>query len=846
MFTFFKKPLSDIPEIALFERIEQEIPSIRQGYLNTTEFKASPAFIELSQKSPAEKAEFISVLATWERFKVIKKLNQIWDYPRDTERYSFIALLNLFSTLLKSRLPFSEDQLLGLLRFCTEYPVEYQLNSQSILNQISHYLSAQSPTSTLIEAIEAYRNQLKARDNVHLKKILPKFDSLLSSLTNGGKQIVLADENDEWGKFINQYVAALEDPLQSQIYGLLGHLQQANGSKPSAKFLLSATALTSPISSAVTENLLIDWLNALLELKPHSITTQHSHNGRAYQWTDTFFLIGMNSELAKGLVWNLLNFPDLPNLSFLLANLAEKCFQKIPQKGPASAAVGNACIYVLSELGLNGVAQLSRLKMRIKQSSTQGLIQRYLQVAAAKLQMQPEEIEDLAVPHFELSDGCIETQIGDYNATLSIESVQKVKIQWRKGDTLLKSEPAPVKNNFKTELKSLKETANQIQKNLAAQRDRIDRMFILDRVWTKTAFEKCYLQHGLMQFITKQLIWTFENSGVMSSGFWQDKSFKTIDLKEIEIHENTQIRLWHPVGKSIEEIQLWRTFMESHEIKQPIKQAFREVYLLTDAEIKTHSYSNRMAAHILKQHQFNMLAKSRGWRYSLLGAYDKGYESEIASLDLPQFDLRAEFWVQEVNADNAWNDTGIWDYVSTDQVRFRRLNQMETIVPLNEIPPIILSEVLRDTDLFVGVASVGNDPLWRDNGGIQQFRNYWESYSFGDLNELAKTRKSILERLIPRLKIAKVASIEGNFVIIKGTFRTYKIHIGSGNILMKPNDQYLCIVPDRSSKSNIQNIPFLPFEGDNILSIIISKAFLLAEDDKITDTTITSQIHHKH
>ena len=34
----------------------------------------------------------------------------------------------------------------------------------------------------------------------------------------------------------------------------------------------------------------------------------------------------------------------------------------------------------------------------------------------------------------------------------------------------------------------------------------------------------------------------------------------------------------------------------------------------------------------------------------------------------------------------------------------------------------------------------------------------------------------------------------------------------------------------------------LPFECDEMLSIIISKAFLLVDDDKIKDTSIRSQI----
>jgi hypothetical protein len=155
---------------------------------------------------------------------------------------------------------------------------------------------------------------------------------------------------------------------------------------------------------------------------------------------------------------------------------------------------------------------------------------------------------------------------------------------------------------------------------------------------------------------------------------------------------------------------------------------------------------------------------------------------------------------------------------------------------------LILSEILRDVDLFVGVCSVGNDPEWRDNGGLPQYRDYWTSYSFGDLTAVAKTRKQILEKLLPRLKINKVSSIDGKFLRVKGTKRTYKIHIGSTNILMEPNDQYLCIVPARGKDKNTDSL-FLPFEGDRGLSLVLSKAFLLAADDKITDTTILSQIN---
>jgi hypothetical protein len=162
---------------------------------------------------------------------------------------------------------------------------------------------------------------------------------------------------------------------------------------------------------------------------------------------------------------------------------------------------------------------------------------------------------------------------------------------------------------------------------------------------------------------------------------------------------------------------------------------------------------------------------------------------------------------------------------------------------LEGIPPLVFSEAMRDADLFVGVASVGNDPNWSDGGPEGRYRDYWVSYSFGDLSETARTRKEVLERLIPRLKIASRCRLTERFLIVRGDVRTYKIHLGSGNIMMEPNDQYLCIVPARgAAHGGLEGKVFLPFEGDGTLAIILSKALLLAEDNKIKDPTILHQI----
>jgi hypothetical protein len=96
-----------------------------------------------------------------------------------------------------------------------------------------------------------------------------------------------------------------------------------------------------------------------------------------------------------------------------------------------------------------------------------------------------------------------------------------------------------------------------------------------------------------------------------------------------------------------------------------------------------------------------------------------------------------------------------------------------------------------------------------------------------------------LAALLPMLAIADRCELTGRFLVVRGDLRTYKIHLGSGNVLMTPDDQYLCIVAARDARASKL---FLPFDDDPLLSLILSKAFLLVGDTKITDPAITRQI----
>jgi hypothetical protein len=348
-----------------------------------------------------------------------------------------------------------------------------------------------------------------------------------------------------------------------------------------------------------------------------------------------------------------------------------------------------------------------------------------------------------------------------------------------------------------------------------------------ERQWSLPDWRSRYLDQPALSRLARRLIWMFTGDGVSAPS-------------TNEANSAISVRLWHPAGETADSVRAWRAFLEARQITQPFKQAHREVYLLTDAERRTETYSNRFAGHVLRQHQVNALCAARGWSYKLQGGWDGG--GGVPTLDLPAAHLRAEFWIEPVIGDDApASHAGVALHLTTDQVRFsggKPYGQLR----LDAIHPQVFSEVMRDVDLFVGVCSVGNDPTWSDGGPNGHFRDYWNIFSFGDLSATAETRKEILATLVPRLAIARQCSLTGRFLRVQGSLRAYKIHLGSGNVLMEPNDQYLCIVPDRSQKKAFAPNFYLPFEGDHLVGIILSKAFLLARDEKITDPSITRQI----
>ncbi len=530
-----------------------------------------------------------------------------------------------------------------------------------------------------------------------------------------------------------------------------------------------------------------------------------------------------------------------------LGDAALACYRKIPNYGARSTKAGNACVQALGAMAsLTSIAQLQRLLQRIKLPSQTNQVEGALAAAAQARGLSADDLEELVVPTFDIVNGVATRAFGEFTAELAVRGSDTVDLNWLKADgSSQKSIPWQVKSDYPDRLKELKREQKEIREALGVQRSRIERLMVDDRNWSFPDWRARYLDHPLVSLIASRLLWTFEQGGQSMVGGCVDGQIVGLDNRKLDwIGDATRVRIWHPIESVASDVLAWREWLERLEITQPFKQAHREIYILTDAERETDTYSNRFAAHILRQHQLNALCQQRGWRYRLQGAWD-GFN--VPTLEFPDLGLRAEYWVEGIEQGDGGglSSAFVYLYVTTDQVRFAD-SSSGAAIPLAEIPPRLFSEVMRDVDLFVGVSSIGADPHWLDGGQARMdgYQGYWWDFSFGELTVRAESRRESLARLLPRMsKLDGRWELDGRFLKIRGEIRRYKIHLGSGNILMEPNDQYLCIVPGRGARGRRPGDDlFLPFEGDQTLSVILSKALMLAEDANIKDPTIKMQI----
>lgn len=508
---------------------------------------------------------------------------------------------------------------------------------------------------------------------------------------------------------------------------------------------------------------------------------------------------------------------------------------------PRSLKLANACARAMAEIAAPAsITELFALERAVRHGTLRKTIRLAIDELAAARSMSRQELLELAVEHHDLdAGGRRDVPLGDATARIVTDGVTATLVYVDEHGNPRKTMPRAVKEAHATTLAALRAELKNIRTTIAGERHRLEGLMALDPRWPLARWRAHYLDHPITGALTRRLIWTFRSP--------DDSEIHGIPLDEgtvvdaagraAAIAPQAQVRLWHPIHATREAVRAWRQRLLDEEIAQPFKQAFRETYALTPAEAETVTYSNRFAGHIFGQSQARALLSSRGWSPVALAGWDDGIDHGVARRAFEPSGLRAEFHfdpVTEFGPDMG----GLYPYCTSDQVGFVDATD-DDAVALDAVPAVVFTEAMRDVDLVIGVSTIGADPNWLDRGEGRQFDRYWLKVGFGELGELARTRRDVLAQLLPRLAIADRCELQDRFLLVRGRLRTYRIHLGSSNVQMSPDDRYLCIVGARDRR--VEKL-FVPFDDDLVLSLVLSKAFLLVEDDAITDPSIVAQL----
>jgi len=605
-------------------------------------------------------------------------------------------------------------------------------------------------------------------------------------------------DSDTWGRERLAWLTTMPSARREAWTALLEHCATtANKSRPTKRWETQAAPLVANVGDAEVNEVLRGWMESI-PLGPTEST----------MWPDVPLGTSEgNRAVLKGLVWSAM-FIDDATLGATIGSFAERCFRKIPVFGAASTKLGNASLITLGRLpGVRGVAALSRLMGKIRYASAKRVVERALNETAERTGTTREELEEIGVPDFET----VRIALAEFTAELTIDDGQAV-LRWIKPNGKpQKSVPKAVKEQHSDEVKQLTKRRKELDELLEGQALRLERMWLADRRLPAAKLVERYLKHPIVGTLARRLVWVVGDKAVT----WQDGRFIGVTGNRVEIADDAQARLWHPLDlESADELLVWRDRFLDLGIRQPFKQLWREVFAPQDPDA---TIDERLAGHILRQHALAGMAQRHGWQYQIQGYFDS---HNLPTRDLPRWNLSVEFQADPVRHDS---DDYLFSYLLSGAIRFLRDHDP---VALGEVPAIVFSEVMRDIDWFISSSSVANDPTW-DGRAEESWSEYWDRGAWGDLAPAGQTRRAIVEHVLPRTTLREHATLDEQWLVVQGPGGPYRVHLGSGNVRRDGSDAPLVLKIGKREREQVADV-FLPFEGDGMLTDIFARAFILS------------------
>jgi len=394
-------------------------------------------------------------------------------------------------------------------------------------------------------------------------------------------------------------------------------------------------------------------------------------------------------------------------------------------------------------------------------------------------------------------------KIQDYSVYIEIDELGQSSIICEKDGKVLKSLSTKIKTEkyieeIKEVHKNLKEQYSRSRKMLEQSMEDGIKFYAYEIKTLSTNPVVAPLIKDLVFKVDDILGYYVDNQLV---GF--DKKAKKVTLIE-DIDKDTLLSIAHPFDLfNSKQWPLYQQDILGREVKQVFNQVFRELYIKTKDELKMDK-SRRYAGHQIQPTKSIALLKTRRWVVDDYEGLQKVYYKE--NIIAKMYALTDWYSPAEVEAPT------IEDIVFYDRKTFE-------LMTIEDVPDLIFSEVMRDIDLVVSIAHVGDVDPEASQSTIEM-------------------RRAIVEFNAKLFKLKNVTFTESH-ALIKGTRAEYSIHLGSGVIHQKAGATVEVLPIHSQHRGRI----FLPFiDEDPKTAEIMAKVLLFAQDEKIKDIFILDQI----
>ena len=400
----------------------------------------------------------------------------------------------------------------------------------------------------------------------------------------------------------------------------------------------------------------------------------------------------------------------------------------------------------------------------------------------------------------DLAAGPVVVEAEGVTVTLSIDMLGKPEIAIAKGGKSLKSVPTALKKN--EAILALQARKRDIDRQVSRMRKSLEEAMCRGDEFTGLELQGL-LAHPVLCPMLRNLVFLGDDiAGYPEVG---GKELEGPGGKRVAVRPEAKLRIAHPYD--LLQTGVWPAWQHDcflRERIQPFKQVFRELYVLTPAETKDQTRSERYAGHQLNPKQAMALFAVRGW----LARPEEGIRRTFHSYGL----------TATVVFDQYFSTPAEVEGLTVNSVEFSKRGEWKPL-PLTEIPPRVFSEAMRDMDLVVSVAH---------QGGVDPEAS----------QSTVEMRATLVREACALLKFTNVR-LEGAHALIDGHLGTYSVHLGSAVVHRQPGG-HLCLVPVHSQH---RGRLFLPFTDDDPKSAeVLSKVVMLSEDKKIKDPILLEQI----